>query len=119
MSDREASKYESTIQLQWTRARKSTECYSCGNAINPGDYYYRQSLALIRKPPGVRLNAFCLHCRCSPLAEKLDTGLSYKGNDSAANSASPGKLPLTSDDLRDEDIQTQPSLFLLEELSGE
>ena len=80
MGKHHASEYENAIELQRTRARQSWECHSCGRAINPGQYYYRQSLGLIRKPPGVRLNAFCLDCMHSPLAERLDKGNVDMGN---------------------------------------
>ena len=79
MSKAHTSKYESAIELQRTHARDSWECYSCGRVINSGDYYYRQSLGMIRKPPRVRLNAFCLGCIDSPLARRLDTGRADMG----------------------------------------
>ena len=116
MSNRQASKLESTIQIRLTRARKSAECYSCGRAINPGDDYDRQSLGLIRKPPRVRLNAFCLDCRYSPLAKKLDTGQPCKGNNSAANRPSLAKFSVASNGCHDVGVNTQPPLFSWEEL---
>ena len=71
MRQRQGSKYEAALQLEWTCARKPWKCYACGQEINPGDYYYRQSLGLIKKPPKVHLNAFCFKCAESPLAKTL------------------------------------------------
>ena len=68
------SKYEKAIVLLLKRSRGLWECQSCGNSIQSGDYYYRQSLGLIRKPPNVILNAFCLDCGESPQSKVLDTG---------------------------------------------
>ena len=72
MSKGHTSKYESAVELKRTRARHPWNCFSCGCDIKPRDYYYRQSLGLIRKPPRVRLNAFCLGCKNTPLAGKLE-----------------------------------------------
>ncbi len=74
------SRYESVVELKRTRARQSWKCHSCDRVINSGDYYFRQSLGLIRKPPGVRLNAFCLGCAHSPLAKKLVKGRDDMGD---------------------------------------
>ena len=71
MQKHSGSKYESSIELKLTTARDSWTCTSCQKEINPGDSYYRQSLGLIRKPPNICLNAFCLDCEDSELARKL------------------------------------------------
>ena len=71
MKQRQASKYQTALELKWQRARKHWKCYACGQEINPGDYYYRQSLGLINKPPRVTLNTFCAECADSPLTKKL------------------------------------------------
>ena len=71
MKQRQASKYETALELKWRCARKPWKCYACEQEINPGDYYYRQSLGLINKPPRVYLNAFCAECGDSPLTKKL------------------------------------------------
>ncbi len=63
MTTRRVSVYENAIKLKRTRARKLWECHACGSDIDPGDYYYRESLGLISKPPGLQLNAFCLECK--------------------------------------------------------
>ena len=68
-----SSKYEHALELKRTRARKPWVCYSCGDPINPGEDYYRQSLGMIGKPPRVQLNAFCMNCEDSPLARRLQT----------------------------------------------
>ena len=119
MANRRVSEYESAIELRRTRAKKLRECYSCGSAINPKDYYYRQSLGLIRKPPGVQLNAFCLDCRHSSLAEKLDAGRSNKSHINTINAASSGNPSTTSSVYYDEGSQTQLSLFSRQELADE
>ena len=71
MNKQNVSRYESVVSLNRTRARQSWDCYSCDRAIHPGDYYFRQSLGLIRKPPGIRLKAFCLDCEDLPITKKL------------------------------------------------
>ncbi len=68
-----SSKYERAIELKRVRARKLAECLACGDPINPGDHYYRQSLGRISKPPRLQLSAFCLSCKDSPLARRLHT----------------------------------------------
>lgn len=119
MANRQVSEYESEIELRRTRAKKSGECYSCGSTINPGDYYYRQLLGLIRKPPRVQLNAFCMDCRYSSLAEKLDTGRSNKSHINTTNAASSDNLSITSSACHDDGSHTQLSLFSRQELADE
>ena len=65
------SKYEHVIELKKTRAIKPWECYECGAPINPGDYYFRQSLGNRNKPPRMQLVKFCLNCNDSPLATRI------------------------------------------------
>ena len=101
MGIRRASKYEGVIELKWTRARRPWDCYSCGHVINPGDYYYRQSLGLIRKPPDVPLHPFCSDCNHSPQAKMLHK---IRGN--------PAR------DGYDEAIHPQQSLFSMEKFQA-
>ncbi len=68
-----SSKYEHAIELKRTRARKPWTCYSCGDPIDPGENYYRQSLGMIKKPPRIYMSAFCVNCKDSPLARQLNT----------------------------------------------
>ena len=107
------SKYENAIVLLVKRARKSWECHSCDSAILPGDHYYRQSLGLIRKPPGVILNAFCLECGKSPRNKVLDTS---KGvNPYLLSRNKPSQVGIGS---RDKTVVIQQSLFSWKESVG-
>ena len=119
MANRRVSKYESAIELRRTRAKRSGECYSCGSTIDPRDYYYRQSLGLIRKPPRVQFNAFCLDCRYSSLAERLDIGRSNKSHINTTSAVSSDNLSMTSSVCHDEGSQTQLLLFSRQELADE
>ena len=110
MGRRNASRYEDAIALKQVRARQSWKCHACGRAINPGQYYYRQSLGLIRKPPGVGLKPFCLACKGSPLALRLDKGLEYTTINHGLYIPGQAEDPVGSIRWREQDVQVQ-SLF--------
>ena len=93
MRQSQGSKYEAALQLKWTRARKTWKCHACGREINPGDYYHRQSLGLINKPPRMRLNAFCSRCANSPLAKKLTQSPSRARESQRLRRKGPGCSP--------------------------
>jgi hypothetical protein len=62
------SKYESAKTLKRTKARLPRSCDVCGAQIKKGAEYFRESLGLMAKPPGLYLRSFCLTCK-SPKAE--------------------------------------------------
>ena len=90
MAKQRVSKYDGAIILKETLARQSWRCYDCGGAINPGERYFRQSLGLIRKPIGVRFNAFCWNCKDSSLAKKLERNRENNKGGSTANATQNG-----------------------------
>jgi len=56
------SRYEALKVLQLTTARTEHVCQRCGAQIARGARYYRESLGLVCKPPGMRLKAYCEPC---------------------------------------------------------
>jgi hypothetical protein len=56
------NKYESAKTLKLTKARSSRTCETCGAVIDKGTEYFRESLGLIAKPPGLHLGSFCVSC---------------------------------------------------------
>ena len=56
------SKYDNAKTLKLTKAGVSHACAKCGQTIQKGDMYYRESLGLIPKPLGMTLHSFCRMC---------------------------------------------------------
>jgi hypothetical protein len=56
------SKYGAAKTLKLTRARVARTCEACGRGIEEGAKYYKESLGLMAKPPGLHLGSFCLAC---------------------------------------------------------
>ena len=55
-------KYEAAKTLKLTKARAPTTCDRCASAIAKGERYFRESLGLLAKPPGLRLRSYCIAC---------------------------------------------------------
>lgn len=60
------SKYENEKTLRITKARAPRICHECGNTIEKGSKYFRESLGFLAKPPGIKLKSYCTHCRIAP-----------------------------------------------------
>lgn len=56
------NKYEAAKRLKTVNARKEHECARCGAAIKSGESHVVEDLGLIRPPPGIRPNRFCIPC---------------------------------------------------------
>jgi hypothetical protein len=56
------NKYERAKVLTASKARVQKTCDKCGKSIEKGAEYFRESLGLLAKPPGVRLGNFCIAC---------------------------------------------------------
>jgi hypothetical protein len=56
------SRYDKIKTLKPAKARRRWTCHACGAAIERGEFYFRESLGLIAKPPGVELLSFWLAC---------------------------------------------------------
>ena len=54
-------KYEDAKYLKKLKARMEHICYSCGKQINAGDFYYKESMDVM-KPPSLILRDFCEMC---------------------------------------------------------
>ena len=117
MANRQISKYESAIHLQRKKAGKATQCYSCKRDIGAEDYYYRQSLGLIREPPGIILHAFCVACSDSSLANRLDTRRELKDYSGTMGAANLDELKVADTNDRDKHVEGQLPLLILEELA--
>ena len=55
-------KYESAKRLERTTAMKSWNCQSCGMVIMSGDDCFRETIAPINPPPGMKFDSYCLPC---------------------------------------------------------
>ena len=55
-------KYEAAMTLKLTTARVERACDTCGSRIERGAEYFRESLGLLAKPPGLRLKGYCIGC---------------------------------------------------------
>jgi len=56
------NKYQAVKTLKLTKARVRKTCDTCGEAIEKGAEYWRESLRLLAKPPGLRLGSYCIAC---------------------------------------------------------
>jgi hypothetical protein len=56
------SKYESAKAIEMKKARVAHQCEACGRNIEKGQEYFRESLGLVAKPPGLHLRCFCIGC---------------------------------------------------------
>lgn len=56
------SKYANAKTLKPTKARSPKTCDTCGKVIEKGAEYFRESLGLLAKPPGLRLGEYCTDC---------------------------------------------------------
>jgi hypothetical protein len=56
------TKYDLVKTLKLTTARLPHTCNGCGGKIEKGSRYYRESLGLLAKPPGLQLRSYCLAC---------------------------------------------------------
>jgi len=55
-------KYDAEKSLKLTKARLEKVCAECGGAIRPGAEYFRETLRLLAKPPGIQLKSYCIGC---------------------------------------------------------
>jgi len=55
-------KYKNATTLKLAKARFDRHCEGCGSKIEKGTEYFRESLGLMAKPPGLRLRSFCTAC---------------------------------------------------------
>ncbi len=58
----EMGKYEEAKTLKVVKGRKEYECAECGATINVGDLHAVERLDLIRPPPGLVFNRYCMPC---------------------------------------------------------
>lgn len=56
------NKYEAAKILTLTKARVRRTCDTCEEPIEKGVEYFRESLGLLAKPPGLRLGSYCIAC---------------------------------------------------------
>ena len=55
-------KYEVAKTLKLTKARVPRTCDVCGERIEKGVQYLRESLGSLAKPPGLHLESYCITC---------------------------------------------------------
>jgi hypothetical protein len=67
------SKYEIAKSLKLTKARIPWTCHECGEPIEKGNLYYKETLGSIIKPPSISLEAFCIKCGEARIATKPPT----------------------------------------------